>query len=294
VYSIAFIFSQLLPLDLTLSLGELAQKYREGRIALRPFGSVHTSWLSATWDYFGGVALNAPIGAAAVLLWTAGRSRRSAPVAVMVAVVVVGAIELAQVFVNSRYADVTDVLTGSLGVVLGVAITRTLSGREVLSAGAGRPERLAVAARLGAVAWMGAMLSYHWRPFDFSLSAEQVTIGMHHLMAVPFLSYYLGSEFHAFTEMVRKSLLALPLGALLRLAWPSGDRSTASWVRLLVVALVGFCLLLGIEVGQVFLPTRFADVTDAIIGEIGFVAGMWLAGMLASPQKSRAVTAPTS
>jgi VanZ family protein len=52
--------------------------------------------------------------------------------------------------------------------------------------------------------------------------------------------------------------------------------------------------LLGIEVGQVFLPTRFADVTDAIIGEIGFVAGMWLAGMLASPQKSRAVTAPTS
>ena len=283
-YSIAFVFSQLLPLDLTLNLGELARKYREGRITLHPFGYVHTSWLSAAWDYFGDVALNAPIGAAAVLLWTAGRSRRRAPVAVMLGVAVVAAIELAQVFVNSRYADVTDVLTGSVGVVLGVAIAMTLSDREALTDGGGRPDRLVVAARVGAVAWMGAMLSYHWRPFDFTLSPQQVSTGMHQLMSVPFLSYYLGSEFHAFTEMMRKSLLALPLGALLRLAWPSGERVSASWIRLLVLALVGFCLLLGIEVGQVFLPTRVADVTDAMVGEIGFVAGMWVAGLLIAGQ----------
>jgi hypothetical protein len=129
------------------------------------------------------------------------------------------------------------------------------------------------------------MLSHHGRSVRLLAEPQQVTTGMHQLMSVPFLSYYLGSEFHAFTEMVRKSLLALPLGVLLRLAWPSGDRSPASKIRLLGVALVGFCLLLGIEVGQVFLPTRVADVTDALIGEIGFVAGMWVAGMLANPQR---------
>jgi glycopeptide antibiotics resistance protein len=283
-YAIAFIFSQLLPLDLTLNLGELARKYREGRITLHPFGYVHTSWLSAAWDYFGDVALNAPLGAAAVLLWTGGRSRRRAPVAIVLGVMVVAVIELAQVFVNSRYADVTDVLTGSLGVVLGVAMARTLSDREVLSAGTGRPERLVVAARVGAVAWMGAMLSYHWRPFDFTLSPEQVATGMHQLMSVPFLSYYLGPEFHAFTEMMRKSLLALPLGALLRIAWSPGDRSPASKVHLMLVAVLGFGLLLGIEVGQVFLPTRVADVTDAIVGEMGFITGMWIAGLLLAGQ----------
>jgi glycopeptide antibiotics resistance protein len=280
-YSIAFVFSQLLPLDLTLNLGELAQKYREGRITLRPFGYVHTSWLVALWDYFGNVALNLPIGAAAVLLWTTGRSRRRASVAILLGVFVVGAIELGQVFVNSRYADVTDLVTGSLGVVLGVVLASTISNSEALSAPAEGAGRLTLAARVGAVAWVGAMLSYHWRPFDFTLSPDQVTAGMHRLMSVPFLSYYLDSEFHAFTEMMRKSFLALPLGALLRIAWPPGDRSPASKLRLAGVALVGFALLLGIEIGQVFLPTRVPDVTDTIIGEIGFVAGMWLAGMLA-------------
>jgi glycopeptide antibiotics resistance protein len=279
-YCIAFIFSQLLPLDLTLSRGELAQKYRQGRITLHPFGFVHETWLAAMWDYVGDVVLNAPIGAAAVLLWTAERARRRTPMAIALGVMVVGCIELAQVFVNSRFADVTDLITGSFGVVLGVALANVLSDRETVAVSAGRPDRLVLAARVGAVAWTGAMLTYHWRPFDFSVSPQQVSTGMHQLMSVPFFSYYLGSEFHAFTEMMRKSLLAFPLGTFLRIAWPPADRTPASRFRLLLIAVVGFCFLFGIEVGQVFLPTRVADITDAIVGEIGLLAGIWVAGLL--------------
>jgi VanZ family protein len=39
VYCVGLFVSQMLPLDLTLGLGELAQKYRGGRIILVPFGT---------------------------------------------------------------------------------------------------------------------------------------------------------------------------------------------------------------------------------------------------------------
>jgi VanZ family protein len=136
------------------------------------------------------------------------------------------------------------------------------------------------------------LVSYHWRPFDFTVEHRRVVVGLHELLSVPFSSYYAGTEFHAFTEMSRKSLLALPLGVLLRLVWPDDRRWPTSRLRLVVLAGLGFCLLFAIEIGQVFLPDRVPDVTDAIMGELGVVAGLWLTGLFAAPPKEdRAVAA---
>jgi VanZ family protein len=130
-------------------------------------------------------------------------------------------------------------------------------------------------------------MTYHLRPFDFTVEHHRVVAGLSQFLAVPFSSYYSGSEFHAFTEASRKSLLALPLGLLLRLSWPEPGRWPASRLRLIVLAGLGFCVLFAIEVGQVFLPTRVPDVTDAIVGELGVVAGLWLAGLFAASLPDR-------
>jgi glycopeptide antibiotics resistance protein len=284
-YSVVFIVSQLLPLDLTISLGELAQKYRHGNIVLVPFGYVYASWFDRLWDYFGDVALNAPLGAAAVLVWADGRRRR--PLAALaIGVAVVGLIEFAQVFVASRIADVTDVLTGSIGVALGVWLATSTSARDPSSTSRTLSgDRVALLARVGMAVWFAALLSYHWHPFNFTLDADRVVEGVKELRSPPFSSYYVGSEFHAFTEMARKSLLAFPLGVLFRIAWRDRDRAASRHLRTAVAVLGGFVLLLGIEIGQIFLPTRVPDVTDAMVGEFGALAGFWITGLLASAHK---------
>ncbi|MFN8065279.1 MAG: VanZ family protein [Vicinamibacterales bacterium] len=283
LYSALFVASQMMPLDLTVSLGELAHKYRRGAIILRPFSFVHASWSAAMWDYLGDVALNAPLGAAAVLAWTNPGRRRHPLKAFALAASIVALIELGQVFVMSRYADVTDVITGSVGAALGVMLASAVSSRPVLVHVGRRPERLALLGRLLTPVWLAIMAAYHWAPYDFTLSPEQVTEGMHRLLQIPFLSYFLGTEFNAFTEMARKTALALPLGILLGAAWPVTSTSAGTRLRRVGLALIGFVLLCGIEVGQVFLPTRYPDLTDACIGEVGLLVGVWIAGML-TPQ----------
>jgi VanZ family protein len=126
-----------------------------------------------------------------------------------------------------------------------------------------------------------ALMSYHWNPFNFTADPNRVTLGLRQILTVPFYSYYLGSEFHALTEMLRKFLLAAPLGALLRLSWsqPNGS-GFASRVKFSATAALGFAVLVMIEIGQIFLPTRTPDITDALIGEAGLVVAMWLTGRL--------------
>jgi VanZ family protein len=102
---------------------------------------------------------------------------------------------------------------------------------------------------------------------------------MHQLLAAPFSWYYEGSEFHALTETMRKALLALPLGVLLRLSWRSGG-PYGERLRTIAAATVGLCVLIVIEVGQVFLPSRLPDITDVLIGEAGLLMGAWLTARL--------------
>jgi VanZ family protein len=282
-YCVLFVITQVLPLDLTLNMGQLAQKYRRGGVLLIPFQYPYPNTFERFWDYFGDALTNVPVGAAATLLWTYGRSRRSTIKAAFLAIVAVGLIELAQVFVRSRIADMTDVITGSFGAFLGIAAANRFSDREVVRSSrdaTGTSSGLWLA-RLGAVVWVMLLASYHWNPFNFTAAPERVSIGIHQFLSVPFSSYYSGTEFHALTEMLRKFLLALPLGLFLRVSTPRRVRQHRRFTTLSVAA-IGFAILVAIEFGQVFLPTRVADLTDAIVAELGVVTGSWLASRFAS------------
>lgn len=191
-------------------------------------------------------------------------------------------LEFAQVFVRSRFADATDLITGGAGVVAGALIITTILRVDPSRDVQPRLETGLRLARIGAVVWIGVLASYHWHPFDFDTSRAQVMSGMHQFLSVPFSWYYEGSEFHALSEAFKKALLALPLGALLRLSLGVrlGDRGNG--VKAFIAGAFGFGVLITIELGQVFLPTRVADITDAIIGEIGLLVGLWLATRLTS------------
>ena len=153
-YCVLFAITQLMPLDLTISLGQLAAKYRRGMIILRPFAYAHASSFDMWWDYLGNVVINAPIGAAAVLLWTRGNSRRRPWFALALGSLAVGLIEFSQVFVSSRLADSTDLLTGSIGVALGVTVATLLAERDIASSSTVQDARLSRFATLASAAWI--------------------------------------------------------------------------------------------------------------------------------------------
>src|SRR5262245_66141629 len=79
--------------------------------------------------------------------------------------------------------------------------------------------------------------------------------------------------------MLRKFMIAAPLGICLRLSWSATTgASVANRLKFFATAALGFGMLLAVEFGQVFLPSRTPDVTDAMVGELGVVMAMWLTG----------------
>jgi VanZ family protein len=266
MYVVAFAFVQLLPLDVTLSLSEIARKYRDGRIVLLPFTAPHASVWGAVWDGLVDVASYVPVGAWCLRFTSAGRYVR----AFALGACYVAAVELSQVFIVSRYADTTDLLTGCAGVALGVWAMHRWSPAPVGAVSPAAPAWRFVGA---AMAWSGFLCWVYWWPFDFSFQADQVRRGVHSFASLPFAHYYEGTEFHAASELVKKIILGAPLGWTLSRAagrHPAVDQRLRIAGLLVIAATVLGC----IEFGQVFLPDRVADVTDVLLGVLGAAGGL--------------------
>ena len=178
----------LLPLDVTVSVSTLVRKYREGRIVIDPR---HTL---AAGDFLqagaADIVLNAPIGALAYLLAARLTGRRSFFLAVALGAAFTAAMELAQVIVISRSADAADIVTGTLGVVVGAiagAVFFDVHGdREAM-----RPHRYWAAA--GALLSLATYAGVNLSPFDFTRPPDvEARVSM--LLQIPFYWYYDGEE----------------------------------------------------------------------------------------------------
>ena len=259
----------LLPLDVTVSLSTLAEKYRAGRIRLAPFQDPANVGLIQ--DFTIDLILAAPIGVLALLAWSGRHARRSAPAALALSVLYVGMLEAAQVFIVSRVADTTDLISGCLGAALGVFV----AARFVPLTGANPPASGVYARVLIAVGVVVAYVAYNWSPFDFVLSGEFVRQRLEAVTWVPFYSYYENPELKAAVDLVRKMCIAAPVGiaAAIGLAQKAGPFLRLQWFLCSIGALVFFAV---VEVGQLLLPERYPDVTDIVISMVAFAAAAWV------------------
>ena len=88
-------------------------------------------------------------------------------------------------------------------------------------------------------------------------------------MLVPFWSYFGGRTLEDLTDVIGQAMVFLPLGALL---------AAHSWRQTFMgTILVGFGAGVLLESGQVFLPDRTADISDAISAAAGAGLG-WCCG----------------
>jgi glycopeptide antibiotics resistance protein len=274
IYLAFLVLIHVMPLDLTISPVEVWRKYKEGHIVLVPFTAPvgRMQQLSKLlWDavYF------VPLGV--LLAGLRGRLQVTTGRALAFGVLVAGVLTFLKLFVWTRFSDVTDVLAGGLAVLGGWAAARAWMARRMTLPGVGMRTALFVA-------WAGVLAVVNWYPFDFSGDAGEWRERWSAVPLVPFTDLYFGSEYHAFDQILQKTLLFLPVGALL----VRPGRSC------LPALLAGFVLSVILEAGQLGLPTRYTSVTDVLIESsaawLGCILARRLLTLLNSPRAAEGIT----
>jgi glycopeptide antibiotics resistance protein len=282
-YLVFLVLVHVMPLDLTLSPVELYHKYREGRILLIPFGTWQTDPFEAVSKYLTTVSYFLPVGL--LLAGLPGRSWQSLrnwPRVLGVGLLVVGAVQFLKLFVFSRFSDTTDLVMGSLAILAGWCVGLVLRGspRPSDPAGGSIPRSALFVGLI--LAWFGALVFINWQPFDFQLSGGTALSRLRELSWIPFADYHGQSYLHAFDEMLSKIVLFMPVGLFLVPVYRQADARLGG----LLVVLLGAMLTTTFEAGQLFLPSRYASVTDVLLETLG----LWLGFVVAR----RVVAGPAS
>ncbi len=268
-YTAVRVLILLVPLDVTVDLGNLARKYRDGRILINPLRSpiFEPSQWSALLLL---VAVSLPVGLFASVVGVRHGARRSPWISLAISTAILGFAEIAQVFIMSTRADAGQFLANALGGAAGVLLAHHLMGGAARTADGRAARGLVPAAFVGlSLAFYAA---YHWVPFDFQVpDAETARRKLSWLTRVPFEGYYQNPEFTALAELFVKVGLAVPIGLTLRW-WASGLTRLPRLAAAVSLSLAAM-FILGIELGQVILPSRFPDNTDVLLGCVGLWPG---------------------
>jgi glycopeptide antibiotics resistance protein len=271
----------LLPLDLTISVVEIYHKWHEGKILLVPFSAVYETGAQRAYALLADIAIWIP----AAFLWKLS-SHHPARKIVLSVVACAAIIEFLQLFVYSRVTSTTDVLMAACGGAIGVALARWLrpaTGKEESSRSpAIGGDHFVLPWMLALLGWACVLVVVFWYPFDFNTEWGFVHRRLAAFKRVPFETYYFGTEFRAVTEVFHKTGFFFPLGALLAVGAYRIRRRFAVPALLLhaVSALVIACAAAGIEVGQLFLPSKVADTTDWLLETLGGLIGYFCLQML--------------
>lgn len=266
LYLLALAFVQALPLDVTTSPGDWYRKWKDGGVVIEPFADAAPGkWV--TWLELAGLYLPAGLLAAGRV----GRSWSSFVNVVLLGLAVAVGIELLQ-WPVSRTPSVSDALVGAAAVVLGWAV-----GRAVHT---GRGLDLEAGLILGQ-AWMLLLLAINWAPFDFhgGIGAAR----LHEVNWVPFALAEQQNPLLSLRLAAERVLLAAPLGGIVAAIGAVGGRGRV-WLGVFIAAGVAAV----IELGQLFLPSKFCGPTDLVYAAFG----AWLGGAAVTAVRTAAAVVP--
>ena len=273
----------LLPLDLTMNPVEIYHKWADGRVILIPFAGLTGDLSERIYECITDIGIWVPVGVLFYLLHPLGKFQILLRGLLMAAV-----IEFLQLFVFTRVTDVTDVLMAGIGVVLGSGCARWWRSASVQVA-----ERVGAGGWLIAWAvWLAVVLVVFWFPFNVQMPVGNEWMSW---LRVPFTTYQLADEYRAINEVLRRIGFFLPGGVLLFLmlhARSKGKPARVSGAAILVLLLIAVV----VETGQLFLPGKVSDLTDASLaflgGALGFRLGRWFVST--APPLPPLVQAPKS
>jgi glycopeptide antibiotics resistance protein len=282
-YVVFLMLLHAMPLDLTLSPVEIYHKYRDGRIQLVPFANRQADPFELVQKDLTNVAYFLPVGLLlSGLSGPAWQKWRGGLRVLGLGLGLAGLIEFGQLFVYTRFCDTTDIVTGGLAVLagwgLGLVVRRPRPAAAypahlgpATHAGLSTPRAVVYCGSF--LVWLSVLVFINWQPFDFAFSDGTAVRRLREMSFIPFAVYYQGNYLNSFDQIVYKVILFVPVGVLLA---PLGRRVGRNLAGPLVL-LVAVVLATGFEAGQLFLPTRYASVTDVLIETLGVWLGLVVA-----------------
>ena len=268
VYSALFVLYSVMPLSLTISVGQIWRKYKAGMINFIPF------WGSGELEISAMVmktAFYVPIG-----YMFACRSSRPGRGPLMSAAVggliFAMAIEAFQVLVHSRYATATDVVLGTIGAVIGSMLC-WLSGP--ISRGRGvhgawwrlRGVWFKILALAG---WVLLMVHQRWEMLEVRRSWTEMVHGLELALSRPPLQMVnSGGPLDAVPRLGQEFAAFLVLGMILQALLVSFRR------RGICAVAIGVVLMLGLELGRLPFSQYLPDYTLVLAAIAGVVASFW-------------------
>lgn len=271
----------LLPLDLTLSPFEIFHKWREGRILIIPFIDGQANLAQRFYALITDVLIWLPVGLLAQL--SAGHQARQIWFRLTATAAL---IEFLQVFVYTRVTDTSDILTASLGSAIGIWLASLWNG-QTTSAKQSNSTQGYAGLITGLAFWLALIFSVFWYPFDFDMNGSFVRGQLAEASSrVPFSLYYFGTEYRAATEVLHKIGFFLPLGVLLVLLINRIHFILPPLKKLLALTSVAL-IAASVEAGQLFLPHKFADLTDLVLETMGGWIGIILILKIQTTQRTR-------
>jgi peptidoglycan/LPS O-acetylase OafA/YrhL/glycopeptide antibiotics resistance protein len=300
-YCFCLVVYSVLPMDLTISLTELYDKYQAGRVNFVPFAQNRPLLsLQSVNDLLRDIVIYVPLGALAYRwLINVPRPRREW-LSILLSMAVVAATECLQVIEISRYADVTDLITGLVGVSIGVVAAKRYDHRQAAasgSAGAASAGWRSAWSEAGLLAvWSLVLCGTAWYPFEFNFDRHFIKDRVQALAQAPMTTLYYSSEMWALTNSLRHILWFVPIGVLIDRLARGHARSREMSRALLAMMLLGAAgLAVVLEMGQLAIPARtasFDGVWLRVLGALGGIAvSRWLAGG-SKPRECAGVAVP--
>lgn len=178
-------------------------------------------------------------------------------------------LEFLQIFITSRISDVTDILSGWMGVALGYLLyklLRPLRHKNLKS----DLDLLKIPVAIYALFMLFAGL----RPFDWSLSPQTLAVDMRLENLVPFYAYFRKTSLWNIYDLFSSLAFFLPLS----LFWSYRQKSRGvSYTQLYILTtLAGLATGAGIEFSQFFSASRIAEITDVLAFGGGGALGTFL------------------
>jgi glycopeptide antibiotics resistance protein len=340
-YLFLLVLIHVMPLDLTISPAELHQKWKEGRVILIPFTTDYGGWgrgfLKNAWN----MAYFFPLGLF-LSLWPGRPFRSGLPVLAVGLLAAAGVefLQLFVWTRYCDATDILTggaaVWLGWFALEAWKGWRAKAAGRNPPAwAGLVRPclfltWLLAVVVvnwfpfdvisgyetAMGAKEWVLSQDGRSVRSPDQGEELPVRTVGPFVVLAdagvvrrrflltplVPMVDLQSGADYEAFDQVVRKTLLFLPLGALLvpsplplslRRAGGRGEGAAKGRTGVWRALLVGLLLSCFFEAGQLFIPDRTCSTSDVLIETIGTVLGFVLFRRLLLLLGSQAAAEPS-
>lgn len=300
LYVCVYAVLQLVPFDFTVSLGRIHAKLLATgdapRIVLDPLFHVRQGQGSVLTLIY--AALGVIPAAALKAHLDALRGRKSLAVTIWFGTLLATALELMQIFVLSRTADVAWVVLAPPAAVLGWVLAwgwERLQGLHDAHGGT------AVSARervhwlgLAALVYCGLLTALAWAPFDIEPDLRVVAQKVRdESNLVPFRMHFEAHSLHAIRDVIEETVQFAPLGLLVLLFGRQlGRLARVNWRIMVIAAVVCGSVGLFLELGQAFFRGRYIDVTDVILAGLGGLLGGALLRVLTHGRRARRPAAP--